>query len=237
MNNLLDLMRNNALFGVLLSVGAFYLGQVLFKKSKGFFLFAPLFVAMVVGIVFLLVTGISYDDYNKGGSVISFFLEPATICFAIPLYKKRDVLKKYWVQILGGLTFGSILSIAAIDAIGKLFGLSDTLLASLLPQAATTAIAMPTAVSIGGIPEIASLACILNAVIIYSLGKPLVKFFHLNHPIATGIGLGTAGHTMGASVAAEIGEIEASMASIALVVVGVIVAILVPVLYPLLNNF
>ncbi|MCL1949644.1 MAG: LrgB family protein [Turicibacter sp.] len=109
--------------------------------------------------------------------MIAFFLEPAMICFAIPLYKKREVLGEYWFQILGGLTVGSIISIAAIDAVGKLFGLDEVFLASLLPQAATTAIAMPTAQSIGGILEIASLACILNAVIIYSLGKPLVELF------------------------------------------------------------
>ncbi|MCL1949643.1 MAG: LrgB family protein [Turicibacter sp.] len=63
------------------------------------------------------------------------------------------------------------------------------------------------------------------------------RAFHLKDPISTGIGLGTAGHAMGAAVAADLGEVEASMASIALVVVGGIVAVLVPILYPLLNTF
>lgn len=62
---------------------------------------------MILGVVVLKVTGISYEQYNEGGKYISFFLEPATVAFAIPLYKKRDVLKKYWLEILTALTIGS----------------------------------------------------------------------------------------------------------------------------------
>ena len=83
-------------FGIVVSLVAFGIGTFLFKKSKGFFLFTPLFVAMVLGIMFLKIGGFSYADYNEGGKIIKFFLEPATIAFAIPLYKQRALLKKYW---------------------------------------------------------------------------------------------------------------------------------------------
>ena len=51
---------------------------------------------MVLGIVFLKVGNFTFEEYNTGGKMISFFLEPATIAFAIPLYKQVDKLKKYW---------------------------------------------------------------------------------------------------------------------------------------------
>ena len=41
----------NPLFGVALSLVLFIIGQGLFKISKGFFLFQPLFFAMVTGII------------------------------------------------------------------------------------------------------------------------------------------------------------------------------------------
>ncbi|MGT2774772.1 antiholin-like protein LrgB [Streptococcus hyovaginalis] len=230
MDALLQLLKDSPVFGVLLSIGAFYIGQVLFKKSKGFFLFAPLFVSMILGIAFLLLTGISFDDYNKGGQIISFFLEPATICFAIPLYKKREVLKTYWRQILGGITLGSILAVYGIYIVSSVFGLGDMVTASMLPQAATTAIAMPTSIAMGGSGELTSLACILNAVIVYALAKPLVKHFGIKDPISRGIALGTAGHSLGVSAAQEMGDVEASMGSIALVLVGVIVTVVVPIM-------
>lgn len=80
-------------FGIVVSLIAYGIGTLLFKHSKGFFLFTPLFVAMVLGIVFLKVGNFTFEEYNTGGKMISFFLEPATIAFAIPLYKQVDKLK------------------------------------------------------------------------------------------------------------------------------------------------
>ncbi|KGR73487.1 antiholin-like protein LrgB [Streptococcus phocae subsp. salmonis] len=230
MAEVFNVLKVSPIFGVLLSVGTFFIGQILFKKSKGFFLFAPLFVAMVLGIATLLATGISFADYNEGGRIISFFLEPATICFAVPLYRKREVLKKYWVQIMGGITLGSIVAVYGIYLVSTFFNLGRVVTASMLPQAATTAIAMPTSVAMGGSAELTSLACILNGVIIYALAKPLIKFFKIDNPIARGLALGTAGHALGVSASKEFGQVEESMGSIALVVVGVIVTIVVPIM-------
>ncbi|WP_283265183.1 antiholin-like protein LrgB [Streptococcus dysgalactiae] len=226
----IDILRVSPIFGVLLSVGTFFIGQILFKKSKGFFLFAPLFVAMILGIATLSATGISFAEYNKGGQIISFFLEPATICFAIPLYRKRDVLKQYWLQIIGGITLGSVVAVYGIYLVSSLFHLGRVVVASMLPQAGTTAIAMPTSVSMGGSAELTSLACILNGVIIYALAKPLIQLFKIKDPIARGLALGTAGHALGVSAAKDFGQVEESMGSIALVVVGIIVTVVVPIM-------
>jgi len=219
---------NSVYFGILLTILPFMLGQYLFKKTNGFFLFAPLFVGMVFGIAFLSITGISYDTYSKGGSIISFFLEPATICFAIPLYKKRDVLQKYWLHIIGGLSLGTAAAMLGIYGVAKLFGFGTQIIASMLPQAATTAIALPVSEGISGIKELTSLAVILNAVIIMALGNKLLKLFNITNPIARGLALGTSGHTLGVAAAKELGEVEESMASISLVLVGIVVVAVVP---------
>lgn len=81
--------------GIIISFIVFGIGSFLLKKTNKSFLFTPLFISMLLGVIILKVTGISYEEYNQGGQVINFFLEPATIAFAIPLYKKRDILKKY----------------------------------------------------------------------------------------------------------------------------------------------
>ncbi len=110
-----------------------------------------------------------------------------------------------------------------------MFGLDDSAIAAMLPQAATTAIALPISTAIGGNFSITAMAVILNAVIIYALGDWLVKFFRLDKSrIGTGLGLGTAGHTVGSAKALEMGSIEGSMASIAVVVIGVVVDLIVP---------
>ncbi len=97
------LALNTPYFGILLSTYTIFLSDHIILKTYVSFLFAPLFVSMVFGVAFLYLTGIPYKTYKIGGDIIYFFLEPATICFAIPLYKKREVLVKHWHRIIGGI--------------------------------------------------------------------------------------------------------------------------------------
>lgn len=230
---------SNPLFGVFLSLAVFMIGQWLFKKSNGFFLFQPLFVAMVLGIAILVVLGKSFDvstaqvyakTYKPGGDIIFWFLTPATIAFAVPLYKRNDVVKKNWGIILSSLVIGTIVSLFAITIVAKSFGLDKIGVASMLSQSATTAIALPLTSAIGGNASVTAMACILNAVIIYALGNKLVKWFKLKEdPIGAGLGLGTAGHTIGSAFALEMGSVEGAMAAVAVVVIGLVDNLVVPV--------
>ena len=219
----------NAYIGIIISLVVFEIGVFLFKKSKNFFLFTPLFVAMVLGVIVLKVTGISYEQYNEGGKYISFFLEPATVAFAIPLYKKRDVLKKYWFEIVLALTIGSIGSLFSVIVVGKLIHMHPAIIASILPQAATTAIAVPISESIGGVASITAFTVIFNGVLTYALGKMALRYFRIKDEIAQGLSLGAAGHALGVAVSMELGETETAMASIAVVIVGLVTVVVVPI--------
>lgn len=221
--------------GIVISFVVFGIGTFLFKKSNNFFLFTPLFVSMILGVIILKALGISYESYNEGGSVISFFLEPATIAFAIPLYKKRELLKVYWVEILLAITIGSTASVISMVSVGKMIQLHPQLLLSLLPQAATTAIAVPLSTSMNGLASLTAFAVIFNAVVTFALGKKALQFFRIHNPIAQGLALGAAGHTLGVSVGMELGETEAAMASISMILVGVITVIVVPISANLLH--
>lgn len=56
----------------------------------------------------------------------------------------------------------------------------------------------------------------------------LLEKFKIKNPIARGLALGASGHALGVAVGIELGEVEAAMASIAVVVVGVVTVIVVP---------
>lgn len=225
----------NAYIGIIISLVVFEIGVFLFKKSKNFFLFTPLFVAMVLGVIVLKVTGISYEQYNEGGKYISFFLEPATVAFAIPLYKKRDVLKKYWFEIVLALTIGSIGSLFSVIVVGKLIHMHPAIIASILPQAATTAIAVPISESIGGVASITAFTVIFNGVLTYALGKMALRYFRIKDEIAQDLSLGAAGHALGVAVSMELGETETAMASIAVVIVGLVTVVVVPIFAPFIG--
>ncbi|EFY02000.1 hypothetical protein SDD27957_01580 [Streptococcus dysgalactiae subsp. dysgalactiae ATCC 27957] len=58
----------------------------------------------------------------------------------------------------------------------------------------------------------------------------MIQLFKIKDPIARGLALGTAGHALGVSAAKDFGQVEESMVSIALVVVGIIVTVVVPIM-------
>jgi Putative effector of murein hydrolase len=202
-------------------------------------------VGMVLGIFVLWILqksmGVSpnqiYDAYWHGGkgnelgaNLLFWFLGPATISFAIPLYKRNDIVKEYWLEILLSLVVGLFIGLIIIYFICLALGLPKSEIASLLPQSATTAIALPLAVHIGGIPAITAMTVILNSVIVLAIGDQIIKWLKLDKdPIAIGLGLGTSGHTIGSAKAVKMGSIEGAMASIAVIVVGIVTNIVVPV--------
>ncbi|WP_076460931.1 LrgB family protein [Limosilactobacillus caccae] len=222
--------------GIFMTLVVFLTGQWLFKKTNGFFLFQPLFFGMVVGIIILIIWGkvqgrptayIYQHFYKPGADIVFWFVNPATIAFAIPLYKRNDVLKKYWFDIILALVVSSVICLFITLGTAKLVGLSHSSAAGLLPEAATTAIAMPVAEAIGGNSAITAMACIVKAVILYVLADILIKTFRLQRSkIGLGLGLGTGG-TIGSAKALEYGMLEGAMASVCVVIIGIVVDLVV----------
>ena len=98
-----DLITQSAFFGAFISVGAYVLGMLLQKKLK-LAIFNPLFLSILAVIAILLTTGISYETYNSSAKYLSYFLTPATVCLAIPLYEQLALLKKNAAAIMIAFT-------------------------------------------------------------------------------------------------------------------------------------
>ena len=140
-------------FGMFVSVAAYLVGMAL-KKKLGWAILNPLLVAILLVMALLKATGISYGDYNQGASYISYFLTPATVCLAIPLYKQLELLKKNLAAVLCGITTGVAGSVLSIFAMSLVFRLERVHYVSLLPKSITTAIGMGVAEEAGGIVTI-----------------------------------------------------------------------------------
>ena len=92
------LIHSSLYFGMLVSVGAYMLG-VWLKKKTGWAILNPLLVAIIVVIAFLSVFHIEYKEYNRGAVYLSYFLTPATVCLAIPLYKQLELLRQHLIAL------------------------------------------------------------------------------------------------------------------------------------------
>ena len=110
------LIHSSLYFGMLVSVGAYMLG-VWLKKKTGWAILNPLLVAIIVVIAFLSVFHIEYKEYNRGAVYLSYFLTPATVCLAIPLYKQLELLRQHLIAVVSAIVAGVAGSVGSIYAV------------------------------------------------------------------------------------------------------------------------
>ena len=223
-------------FGVLISIMAYLIGYSIKKKFK-LSIFNPLLIAIIILVLVLLTFKIDYDDYNNGGEIISFFLAPATVSLALPLYKKFELFKKNAIPILLGIICGALSEIISVVVLSKLFNLSEELTISLIPKSITTPIGMALSEELGGLPSITVMAIIITGILGSIIGPFLDKIFKINDPVAMGIAMGNSSHAVGTARAMEIGEVEGAMSSLTIAIAGVITVIIAPPMWNFLSRF
>lgn len=222
-------ITSNPLFGVIISLIAFEIGKFIFEKTK-MAIFNPLLIATLIVMGFLQIFNISVGDYMLGGNLIVFLLAPATVVLAIPLYQKMDLLKKYFIPIIGGGIVGAIVAIISVIILGKILGIDHQLLVSFMPKSITTPIGIELSKMLGGIPSITVFAIIITGITGNVTAPFIYTIFKIKNPIAKGLGLGISSHAVGTSRAIEMGEVEGAMSALAIVIAGILTIILAPIL-------
>ena len=208
-------------FGIALSVAAFGVGVKLNRKLKTP-ICNPLIIAIVLIVAVLLILRIPYESYNVGGEIINMFLAPATACLAVAIYTKIDILKQYWLPIVIGCATGSAASMGSVYLLCRIFGLDESMTASLLPKSVTTPIAVSIAEPAGGVVPITVVAVIFTGILGGIFAPLLIKIFRISDPIAAGLAIGASSHAVGTSKAIELGEVEGAMSGLAIGICGLI---------------
>ncbi|MBX4267328.1 LrgB family protein [Clostridium estertheticum] len=217
-------------FGVITSLIAYEIG--IYIKNKGrLSIFNPLLIAIIILIFFLEKFHIPYADYNNGGQIISFFLFPATIALALPMYKKFALFKENAVSILIGIFSGAISGFICVVFLSKLFGLTNVLTESLIPKSITTPIGIALSKQLGGLSSITVVAIIMTGIIGSVVGPFLHKIFKIKDKVALGIAMGASAHALGTARSMEIGEIEGAMSGLTMAISGVVAVLLYPLLW------
>jgi predicted murein hydrolase (TIGR00659 family) len=229
-------LLNTPLFGITITLLAFELGFYLNNKIK-LAIFNPLFVSQTLIILFLLKFNISVDAYNKGGQLISFFLAPATVILAVPLYRKFKLLRANFLPILIGITVGSIAGMASVLLLGKLFGLDELLKVSMLPKSVTLPIGLEISAQLGGLSALTVAATVITGIFGTITGAYICNIFKIKDKVAVGVAIGTASHALGTTKAMELGETEGAMSSLSIGVAGLITVVLAPLMAKLFMIF
>lgn len=218
---MVEFFAESTAFGAVISILAYWIGTLIQKRWK-YAIFNPMLIAIILIILFLTVLGIDYDVYNRGAEYITYFLTPATVCFAIPLYEQYERLKKNWRALLTGSLAGVLASLTSILLLSMLFGLTHEQYVSLLPKSITTAIGIALSGELGGIPTLTVAAIMITGVFGNICARALCRLFRIREPAAVGLAIGAAAHAIGTVLAREIGEEEGAISSLSIVVCGLL---------------
>ena len=219
-----DLIVSSAFFGSVLSLAAYFIG-VWMKNRFRLAIFNPILIAVLLCIAFLAVTGISYDTYYASARYLGWFLTPATVCLAIPLYEQLSKLKENFAAICVGILSGVLTSLVTVLVIALVFHLTHEQYVTLLPKSVTSPIGMGIAEELGGYPAITVPVIIITGLVGNVVAEPFLKLLRVTDPVAKGIAIGSSSHALGTAKALEMGEVEGAMASLSIATSGLITVV------------
>ncbi|MBP3038612.1 LrgB family protein [Bacillaceae bacterium Marseille-Q3522] len=210
-----------AIIGLIITIFIYAAAKIFYRYTK-IAVFTPLLVAPVLLVLLLFIFQIPYDSYDNGTKILTILLQPATVAFAIPLYKYYPVLKKHLKEILFSVIFGSIVSIVSAATIALLLDFNASLIHSIMPYSITTPIAMDVSKSIGGIPTITAVFVIVTGIMGSIIGPFMIKMFRFKSEIAHGVLLGTSSHGCGTSKALEMSAKTGAVSSVCMILAAII---------------
>lgn len=217
------------LFGVSLTLAAFALAQVLYRRTASVWL-NPVLVSIVSIITLLLAADIPYQSYARGGDLIAFLLGPAVVALAVPLYQRRRELWQRKKAILFGILAGSFSSIVSACGIAWILGGSRDVIVSLAPKSVTAPIAIGIAERIGGIPALTASVVVMTGCLGAVCGAEFCRLIGVRTRIAAGLAVGTAAHGIGTARMLEIDRLAGTVAGLAIGLNGLATTFLLPLL-------
>ena len=219
-----EFIQNSVFFGVTISLLSSGIGALL-KKKFTLAMFNPLLISVIITTAVLLLFKIDYAVYEKGASILTYLLTPATVCLAIPEYEQMTILKQNKGAIFIGVASGVITSLVLTLILGIFFKIGHENYVTLLPKSVTTAIGMEISQGLGGYVPLTVAAIVITGIFGNVIGELVFKIFRITNPVAKGIGLGTASHVVGTAKAVELGEIEGAMSSLSVVIAGIMTVV------------
>ncbi len=224
----MEFLRNE-FFLVAITLGLYHLFKLL-QRRVGWIVLNPILLTICALILFIRLTGIEYNDYQKAGEQIDFWLKPAVVALGVPLYLQLKNIRKQIIPILVSQLVGSIVGIISVVGISHLLGASKEVVISLASKSVTTPIAMEISQQIGGIPSLTAAVVVITGILGAMIGYKVLHVSLVKNPISQGLSMGTAAHAVGTSASMELSARFGAFSSLGLILNGILTAALTPYL-------
>ena len=226
---LIAYVMNTPLSWIIITLSAYKIGIIIYEKTGKHALLQPIVIAYVIMLPILILAQIPYKQYFESVSILHFFLGPATVALALPLYKNLKLIQSYFLPILITLVAGGIFTILSAISILWLFGASKITMLSMTTKSVTAPITLITAQDIGAIPSLAMGFVVITGLLGALFGTFIFKLLKIKHDAAKGFALGLISHAVGTARAFEISENAAAFSALAMGLIGVFIAVLLPI--------
>ena len=224
---------SNPLFGLALSILAYLVGMLIYRRFPHP-LTTPLLLSAVFIIIFLKVTGISYQDYYQGGVYLNNLIVPSTVALGIPLYKSFHLMKHHARSILFGSLLAVVVNTSFTALVAKIFRMDFFLAISLFPKSVTTAMAVGITEKLQGLTTVTLVVVVATGILTSVIGPTLLKWLKIDDPVAVGLSLGGTGHAGGTGTAFRYGSVAGAMGGLAIGVTGILYVFVSPIVASLI---
>lgn len=227
-------LRSTPLLGLGATLVAWLLAEQIARRLPPGPLSSPMPLAILLLVLGMLATGVSYDTYFQGAQYVQFLLGPATVALAVPMHANLRQIRRSAHAIIPAITAGSVVAAASAMLIARALGAPRAIVLSLAPKSVTTPIAMGIAEQIGGQPSQTAVFVLLTGVTAIALLGPVLRLAGVIDPRARGLGAGTAGHGLATAQILQESETAGAFGGLAIGLNGVITALLLPILVRLI---
>ena len=223
-----DTITNFPLFGVLITMAAFFLGQQLYQRSNRVQVFQPVVIGMALVIGSLLIFDIPYKLYYRSSELLHMLLGPATVALAIPLFQNAKRIRELLLPIICTVLVGGSLTVIIAITTLWLMGASELTLLSMTTKSITTPIAMIVSEKIGGIPALSAMFVLITGAFGAIVAIPILNMLGIKDQGVRGFTLGLTSHAIGTARALEENEECGAFSALAMGITGVATALLLP---------
>jgi len=231
---LIAYITSTPLTWIIITMSAYKVGILIYEKTSKHALLQPIVIAYVIMLPILVIAQIPYKQYFESVSILHFFLGPATVALALPLYKNLKLIRAYFLPIFITLFAGGIFTILSALGILWLLGASKITMLSMTTKSVTAPITLITAHDIGANAALAIGFVVITGLLGALFGTYVFKLLRIKHDAAKGFALGLISHAVGTARAFEISENAAAFSALAMGLVGMFIAVLLPIVIGLL---
>lgn len=226
-------LSTSPLLHLTLTLAAYHLGTVLYRRANFNPLCNPVLVAVICLVGVLWASRTSYERYFDGAQFVHFLLGPATVALALPLYRQLHQVRRSMLALAVSITVGSLAAMLSAIGVAWALGATRSTLVSLAPKSVTAPVAMGITEKLGGLPSLTAVLVILTGILGAMLGPKLMTLIGVRDWAARGVAMGTASHGIGTARALQVNQVAGAFSGLAMGLNALATSLLLPLLWRL----